>query len=72
MSDWKCPDCGSVGTPYVVELDALRAELTAANTRIFNMDVQLRGWLAWAREYGNLPPETKAAIDANKVLEMTK
>lgn len=24
---WRCPDCGSVGTPYVAELDALRAEL---------------------------------------------
>jgi cell division protein FtsB len=27
MSTWQCPDCGSIGTPYVAEIDALRARV---------------------------------------------
>jgi predicted RNase H-like nuclease (RuvC/YqgF family) len=37
MSTWQCPDCGSIGTPYVAEIDALRArvaELKRENTNL--------------------------------------
>jgi predicted RNase H-like nuclease (RuvC/YqgF family) len=37
MSTWQCPDCGSVGTPYVAEIETLRArvkELKRENTAL--------------------------------------
>jgi hypothetical protein len=37
VSTWQCPDCGSIGTPYVAEIDALRArvaELEAENASL--------------------------------------
>lgn len=73
---WRCPDCGSKGTPYVAELDALRAEnarLRAARKEIAELltDAAVgdcENGVQWLNEqaaanYLHEYPDTKKAID---------